>query len=253
MCDYRLSKEDLAELRSPHRAMRDRREAYRLNAVILLGQGRSAPDVADALLLDPEAVRTYFKRYKQGGIDERLRMSDVGSDALLDAEQPCKLDGHLQKTVYHTAAEVARYVEQEWGVRYTAMGMTALLRRLGYRYKKPALQPGEPPAREVQDAFVEKRNTLKATKPKGAVILFTDAAHPQHNPVLACGWIKRGKGHLIESNTGRARLNSDGAHSLRLLLKPFADYREASENFGGGEGICPSVALTAHGKCSDLR
>lgn len=217
MRDYRLSKEDLAELRSAHRAVRDRREAYRLNAVILLGQGRSAPDVADALLLDPETVRTYFKRYKQGGIEELLRMSYVGSDALLDAEQLSKLDAHLQKTVYHTAAEVARYVEQEWGVKYTPSGMTALLRRLGYRYKKPALQPGKPPAREVQDAFVEKYNTLKATKPEGAVILFMDAAHPQHNPVLACGWIKRGKRHLIESNTGRARLNINGALNLEQL------------------------------------
>jgi hypothetical protein len=32
--------------------------------------------------------------------------------------------------------------------------MTALLRRLGYRYKKPKLLPGKPPAPEVQEAFV---------------------------------------------------------------------------------------------------
>lgn len=41
---------------------------------------RSAPDVADALLLDPETVRTYFKRYQQGGIVELLSMSYVGED-----------------------------------------------------------------------------------------------------------------------------------------------------------------------------
>lgn len=69
----------------------------------------------------------------------------------------------------------------------------------------------------VQDAFVEKYDILKATLPEGAVILFMDAAHPQHNPVLACGWIKHGKRHLIQRNTGRARLNMNGALNLEQL------------------------------------
>ena len=41
-----------------------------------------------------------------------------------------------------------------------------------------------------------------------------DAAHPQHNPVLGCGWIKRGKSLTIPSNTGRARLNINGAINI---------------------------------------
>lgn len=120
MSDYRLDKGELAELRAAHRKVRDIREAYRLNTVILLGQGRAVKDVADALLIDPETVRSYFKRYQKGGIDELLRISDVGSEALLDASQMRALDEHLQSQVYQTAAEVARYVEQRWGVRYTA-------------------------------------------------------------------------------------------------------------------------------------
>jgi hypothetical protein len=63
------------------------REAYRINTVILLGKGRTGADVADALLIDPQRIRTYFKRYKKGGLDELLRMSYVGSDALLDVVQ----------------------------------------------------------------------------------------------------------------------------------------------------------------------
>jgi hypothetical protein len=39
------------------------REAYRISAVILLGQGRTVADVADALLFDPDTVPGYFKRY----------------------------------------------------------------------------------------------------------------------------------------------------------------------------------------------
>ena len=98
MLDYRLSKQELAELRAAHRRAANVREAYRINAVILLGKGRTAADVADALLIDQETVRTYFKRYKKGGVEELLRMNYVGSEALLDAVQLAELDAHLQSS-----------------------------------------------------------------------------------------------------------------------------------------------------------
>ena len=67
-------KRDLAEPSSAHRAVRDRREAYRLNTIILVGQGRS-DNVA--LLLDPETVRSISKRYQKGSVDELPHMSDA--------------------------------------------------------------------------------------------------------------------------------------------------------------------------------
>lgn len=217
MNDYRLSAEELAELRAAHRRVREIREAYRINAVILLGQGRAVKDVADALLLDPETVRSYFKRYKKGGLGDLLRMSYVGSEALLNSTQLRALDARLQGTMYHTALEVARYVEQTWDVRYAPSGMTALLHRLGYVYKKTTLLPGKHPPVETQAAFVSKYQTLKDTKAEEDVIVFMDAVHPQHNPVLGCGWIKRGTRHEIQSNSGRQRLNINGAINIDTL------------------------------------
>ena len=67
MLDYRLSVETIAELRRAHRSTRDKREAYRINAVLLLANGWSAEQVAEALLIDPNSVRNYFKRYREGG------------------------------------------------------------------------------------------------------------------------------------------------------------------------------------------
>lgn len=170
--------------------------------------------VSRPLLMDPETVCAYFKRYQKVGLDELLRMSYDGSEALLDAVQLHELDAHLQEHVYQSAADVARYVEQRWGVRYTASGMTALLRRLGYRYKKPHLQPGKHPPVEDQHAWVEKYQNLKDAKAPGVVIVFMDAAHPQHNPVLSGGWIKRVKCQTIQINTGRQRLNINGAINI---------------------------------------
>lgn len=166
MRDYRLNEHELAELRAAHRAARAVREAYRINAVILLGNGRTAADVADALLIDPDTVRDYFKRYKKTGLEGLLRMSYVGSEALLDAAQLAELDLHLHSHLYLTAEAVARLVEQRWGVRYTLSGMTAVLHRLGYVYKKAKLEPGKHPEPEVQEAFVEKYENIGSVRVK---------------------------------------------------------------------------------------
>jgi len=143
-------------------------------------------------------------------------MNFVGSEALLDATQRAELDTHLQSNLYQTAESVARWVKERWGVRYGASGMTAVLHRLGYRYNKPKRVPGKPDT-DRQAAFVKDYATLKENKGEPDVVLFMDATHPQHNPVLAGGWIKRGKRHYLKSNTGRRRLNINGAIDIERL------------------------------------
>jgi transposase len=217
MKDYRLNKQELAELRAAHRAARNAREAYRMNAVILLGSGWSPAQVAAALLIDDDTVRNHFKRYKQGGIAALERMNYVGSEALLSPAQLAELDAHLQQQLHPSAASVARWVKERFGVHYTDSGMTALLHRLGYRYKKPKLLPGKAPAPEVQEAFVASYRKLKESKGEHDAILFMDATHPQHNPVLAGGWIKRGQRFPLKSNTGRRRLNINGVIDVETM------------------------------------
>ena len=78
-----------------------------------------------------------------------LCMNYVGSEAWLDAQQMQELDQQLRGTLYLTATAVAGYVQARWGVCYTLSGMTALLHRLDYVYKKATLEPGKHPAPEV--------------------------------------------------------------------------------------------------------
>ncbi len=217
MQDYRLTPQELGELRAAHRRMRDAREAYRINAVILLGTGWRVRDIAEALLIDPDTVRSHFQRFREGGITALLHMNYVGSEAWLDAQQLQELDQHLLSTLYLTAAEIAGYVQERWRVCYTLSGMTALLHRLGYVYKKATLEPGKHPAPEVQQAFVEKYEKLKADLGQNDVIYFVDAVHPQHNPIMGYGWIKRGQEQTLPSNTGRQRLNINGAINIAAL------------------------------------
>ena len=153
MLDYHLTERALDELRQAHPQTRNVREAYRLNAGILLGQGRTVGDVADSLLIDPDTVRDYFKRFKRGGLDELLRMNFIGSEAILDRKHLAELDGHLRTTVCSRAAAVARWVAETFGVHFTLSGMTAMLHRLGHTHKKPKPVPGKADAvRQVAHA-----------------------------------------------------------------------------------------------------
>jgi hypothetical protein len=52
---------ELAELCAGHGATRDKREADRIKAVILLASGWRAEAIADALLVDANTVRNHFK------------------------------------------------------------------------------------------------------------------------------------------------------------------------------------------------
>jgi transposase len=216
MNDYTLPPNELKELRFEHRRTREKRYADRLKAVILLGSGWPAEQVAEALLIDPDTARSYFKRYREGGTRALLSMAYSGGGGWLSEEQLIELNLHLRKTLYLTAKEVAHYVEEQWGVRYSERGMSALLRRQGYVYKKPKLVPGKADA-EAQRGFLEKYKKLKENKSPEDPIYFMDATHPHHNPALGYGWIKRGEEREIPSNTGRKRLNINGAIELERL------------------------------------
>jgi transposase len=216
MIDYSLPAKELAELRAAHRRTRDKREADRIKAVVLLASGRTAEDVADALLIDPNTVRNHFKRYRQGGLAGLLHLAYRGSTGELGEAELALLEAHLQLHLYLSAKDVAAWVEETFEVAYTVSGMTALLHRLGFVYKKPRLVPGKA-NREAQEAFLAQYEELKKNKGENDVILFMDAVHPQHNPVLGYGWIKRGETHEVPSNTGRRRLNINGAVDLERL------------------------------------
>ena len=216
MNDYTLTADKLAELRAAHRTTRDKREADRIKAVVLLATGWGAEAVAEVLQVDANTVRNHFKRYRDGGLEALVHVAYRGSECALGEAELAELDAHLQTHLYQTARGAARWVEERFGVCYTESGMTALLHRLGYVYKKPKVVPGKADP-EAQRAFLEAYEKLKQHKGEDDPVYFMDASHPQHNPVIAGGWIKRGEEHAVRTNTGRQRVNINGAIDLQHL------------------------------------
>ena len=216
MKDYTLSKEKIAELENFHRSLRDKRQADRVKAVIALSKGWSAVQVAEILLFDEKTSRHYFDRYQKGGLQALLDDNYSGAEPKLDTHQMSQLEDYLEEHILPDAKSVIAHIYKQYKVRYSLSGITDLLHRLGFSYKKPTHVPGkQDPAQ--QQVFLEEYEQIKADKGKNDPIYFADATHPQHNSIASYGWIKKGQEKALKANCGRQRLNINGAINIETL------------------------------------
>jgi transposase len=216
MDNFQLTTKQITALRLLHRTQRDKRFAYRINAIILLGSGWSVAEVAEVLLLDEKTLYHWLDKYQHGGTDELLTLYYAGKGCSLTEEQQVELAKHLDDKTYLTVKEIRQYVKNKYKVFYTRTGMTDLLHRLGFSYKKPTHVPGKlDPVK--QKAFVKEHEKLLKTKGKNDPVYHVDACHPQHNSIPAYGWIRRGKEKLLKSNGSRKRVNINGAVNIKTM------------------------------------
>ena len=68
MKGFYLKPNELAELHAAHKLERNKRYAYRIHAVILLGTGYTLKKVRQVLFIDDETLRGYVGTYRTEGI-----------------------------------------------------------------------------------------------------------------------------------------------------------------------------------------
>ena len=209
-----LSQEQILSYKQLHRNYRgDQRKSDRIKAILMLNEGYGYEEISKILLLDDSTIRRWHETYMATDLNTLLNDKYPGRDSKLTESQKEKLASHLANKVYLTSKEICLYVETEFDVSYTPNGMVSLLHQLGFSYKKPKQVPGKAD-REAQLAFVKKYNQTKADKNPGDRIYFMDGVHPLHNSQPAFGWLKKGKQQSIKSNTGRQRININGAYDI---------------------------------------
>lgn len=213
-----LTPTQIASLRAAHRQVRDKRSADRIKAVVALADGRDYVEVATILMLDETTLRRYVKRFQEDGIDGLLECRYTGGKSELTPTQERALARYLAHNTLPTALAATTHIKKRYGVDYSLAGVTKLLHRLGFSYKKPRVIPGKMNP-ERQAAFIKEYEGVKASLGEHDTIQFMDATHPTHNTTPSYGWIKRGREYdvFIKTNTGRARLNLHGALNLVTL------------------------------------
>jgi transposase len=242
----KLTQSQREVLEEAHRAERNKRHADRIKTVLALDDGFSHKDIADILRLDDSTTRTYEAEYLTGGLDEMLADHHEGGSARLAAEERRTLASHLSEVVYHSAKEICAYIKDTYAHTYTPEGLVPMLHRLGFVYKKTKQIPGKADPKKQKDFIALYRRLKKKIKRSNAVLYFLDGTHPQHNAVAAYGWIKKGTDKELRTNTGRTRVNLNGAlnaedHSVVVEEEETIDKHAAIRLFQALEAKHPTA------------
>ena len=147
------TEDDAASLRARYRRERRADVRPRLQGLWLVRTGRTTREVAAVVGVEERTVQRWLGWYRAGGLAEveGRHAQGKGAAPFLTAEQQADLAGEVETGRCRTAAEVRRWVEERWGVRYTEGGIYALLGRLHCAPKVPR------PVHEKADHLAQAR------------------------------------------------------------------------------------------------
>lgn len=196
----------------PHKGV-----AIRIRIILALDDGYEAKDIARILLIDKDTITKWKRLYEQSHyLSDWLGDENNGYRGRLTRKQEQIIEKYVEEEVITDCQQVVMYVKNTFGIGYTVDGVGKLLHRLGFVYKQIIGIPGKL-SEEKQAAFVKEYEELKQNKKDDEVILFGDGVHPTHNIHKTKAWIKKGEEKQIKTNTGRGRLNINGAFNLETL------------------------------------
>ncbi len=191
--------------------------AIRIRIILALDLGYSEKEVSEILLLDQDTVTRWKKKYLESRfLSDWLGEEYVGYKGKLTKEDELKIEQYVQKGVVTDAKEIVSYIKDNCGVSYTINGVTKLLHRLGFVYKQTVIVPSKLDPKE-QEGWVRGYMGLKENLGKDEKILFLDGVHPTHNTQKTRCWVKKGEDKQVKTNTGRKRLNIQGALDVEGL------------------------------------
>jgi transposase len=210
-----LTEEQVGDLKLAHKQTREKRLADRIKAILMLNSGFTYDQIRQALLLDEVTLRRYLKKYQNQGIKGLLECRYAGGKSLLTLTQEKELKLFFKEQTPQTAAEAVGHIQKTYSVSYSVIGVTKLLHRLDFVYKKPKVIPSKAD-RNKQEAFIALYKQTRKQLNKNDHLYFLDATHPTHNTTLSYGWILKGKNNdkFIKTNSGRKRLNLNGALNI---------------------------------------
>lgn len=185
----------------------------RITTLLMMDSGFSISQIELSLGIDQTTINRYLIKYQKEGLDSYLRLNYVAYSGKLTAEQTCILDNELQEFLYINTYEIIDFIKSMFGVSFKPSGVSKLLHRLGFSYKKTKQEPCNADTVK-QTAFLQEMTQSLAkieANSSDCVAYFLDAVHPQHNTKSAYAWIKKGQEAAIPANTGRKRVNINGA------------------------------------------
>jgi transposase len=150
-----------------YRRETDLQHRTRLQALMLLRQGKMLAEVADIVGLDYRSVQRWVAWYRAGGVEEvqKHHLGGHGHPARrLSPEQEAALKAKAVSGEVRSVWDGVHWAEAV-GVVYTYWGMRWVFERLALKKKVP--RPSNPKASPEQQAAWKKGGSRKAYKKRG--------------------------------------------------------------------------------------
>src|SRR5450631_2991028 len=140
ICSGFLTAAERMELRALARdGLSEARVARRANAIVLLNDGWSCEEVATALLIDDDTVRSWHDLYAVHGLTGLVVFHHQGSQSHLTSVEEVALFDFVRATLPRNTRTIGAWIARTHGVEYSHAGLIALLHRLKIAYRKPDL------------------------------------------------------------------------------------------------------------------
>jgi transposase len=206
-----LEKSQMALLQELQRNTSDRDTYQKLTTLLMIHQKYPSQEIAFILGIDNSTVYRHFNQYVQfNNFDDYLATHYKPCVGKLDFKQKDQIKTYVRANICHTSLQVLSFIKDKFGVIYKPDSVIVLLHRLGFVYKKTKLIPSKADL-EKQDLFIEEFRKIEQNLSLDELILFGDGVHPRHNTESTYAWIEKGQEKEVLSNTGRVRVNINGA------------------------------------------
>ncbi|UCM92701.1 MAG: winged helix-turn-helix domain-containing protein [Rickettsia endosymbiont of Cimex lectularius] len=169
-----LTEEQREKLKERHKTERDGRIRDRIKAVLMYDDGYSNVEIAKVLLLSHESIRKHIVDYQKAN---KLDTNNGSSTSKLSDGERKELASHLEANNYVYAKDIMHHIENKYGVTYTITGVTKLLYKLGFVYKKAKIVPAKLDF-DKQELFKLNYSLLKGNLRDKEAIYFMDGVHP---------------------------------------------------------------------------
>ncbi|AFM04318.1 transposase [Bernardetia litoralis DSM 6794] len=188
-----------------------KKDYIRCTVLLSLDQGKSAKELSEILGIDLSSIYNYVKSYHRSGLSGFISSNYLGFWSKLDSFELAALDKELHSHLHKNCQSIAYWIKENLGIDYAVKSLPSLMKRLGFSYKKTKKIPAKADkiiAKDIQ-VLIERLDS------ENAVLLYSDAVHPQWNTRSNYGWIPTGEEHEIKSISGRKRINLIGTVNIQ--------------------------------------
>jgi transposase len=131
-----LSAKQRQEIQDLRRQADDRRIFQRLSTLLWSDAGRTREEIAELSGVSTRQVGDWLRIFRNKGLDELCTLHYRGDAGRLRPAQVERLKQEIAQGAFHNADQVRAWIEEQFGVAYSATGVKDLLHRIGASYHK---------------------------------------------------------------------------------------------------------------------